>query len=106
MKGPCGWLGSGEAFKACALTSLCCSQAEALNSAGSSSLYGVRLPEDMPPGMVYLEVEQGAFVGGPCAVLVMPSQRFMAAAEVLQLMRGIPTAATSLVLGGQLTLQE
>lgn len=62
----------------------------------------MRMPEDMPPGMVYLEVEQGAFVGGPCAVLVMPAQRFMAAAEVLQLMRGIPIAAASLLLGGQI----
>ena len=49
--------------------------------------------------MAYLEVEQGPFVNGSTPVLVMPPQRFMAAAEVLQLMRGTPIAATGLLLG-------
>ena len=78
-------------------------QAEALDSGSSSSsiLYGVRLPEDMPSGMTYLEVEQGPFVSGATSVLVMPPQRVMASAEVLQLLRGTPIAATGLLLGEQ-----
>ncbi len=76
-------------------------QAEALDSGSGSILYGVRLPEDMPPGMAYLEVEQGPFVSGSTPVLVMPPQRVMASAEVLQLMRGTPIAATGLLLGEQ-----
>lgn len=76
-------------------------QAEALDRGSSSILYGVRLPEDMPPGVAYLEVEQGPFVSVSTPVLVMPPQRFMAAAEVLQLLRGSPIAAAGLALGEQ-----
>ena len=65
----------------------------------SSALYGVRLPEDLPPGVAYLEVEQGSFVGRACPVLVMPLERYMAAAEVVQLLRGGALAACTTMLG-------
>ena len=77
----------------------CFAQAEALENGSASSLCGVRLPEDMPPGVAYLEVEHGPHVGQACAVVVMPPGRFMAAAEVLQLLRGDAIAACSRVLG-------
>ena len=65
----------------------------------SSALYGVRLPEDLPPGVAYLEVEQGSFLGRACPVLVMPLERYMAAAEVVQLLRGGALAACTTMLG-------
>ena len=82
----------------------CCVQAELLESGDSSSLYAARLPEDMPPGIAYLELEQGPFVGKACPVVVMPHEHFMAAAEVLQLLRGDALAACSLIPGGALGL--
>ena len=85
-------------------SAMCMMQAEALDSSGSRSLYGVRLPEDMPLGVAYLEVEQGCFVGRACAVVVMPPQGLMAAAEVLQLLRGAAVAACARVLGRHLHL--
>ena len=81
---------------------VCMMQAEALDSSGGRSLYGVRLPEDMPLGVAHLEVEQGCFVGRACAVVVMPPQRVMAAAEVLQLLRGNAVAACAQVSGRHL----
>lgn len=59
----------------------------------------MRLPEDMPPGMAYLEIEQGPFVGKACPVLILPPERYMATSEVLQLLRGDALAACSQVLG-------
>ena len=79
-------------------------EAEPLESGDSSSLYAVRLPEDTPPGIAYLEVEQGPFVGRACPVVVMPHERFMAAAEVLQLLRGDALAACSRIPGSALGL--
>ena len=86
------------------LSTVCCVQAEPLDSGDSSSLYGVRLPLDMPPGIAYLEMEQGPFVGRSCPVVVMPHERFMATAEVLQLLRGDALAACSQLLGVDLPL--
>ena len=95
----------GERFQ-WPLSSVCCVQAEPLDSGDSSSLYGVRLPLDMPPGIAYLEVEQGPFVGRSCPVVVMPHERFMATAEVLQLLRGDALAACSQLLGVDLPLGQ
>lgn len=44
----------------------------------------VQLPGDMRPGLAYLEVHQGAFVGAACPVLILPREQRAASAELLQ----------------------
>lgn len=53
-------------------------------AAGAAKTFLVRLPANMPPGVAYLELAQGPFVGGACPVLVMPLELAAAASELLQ----------------------
>ncbi len=67
-------------------------------AAGAGRKFFVRLPPDIPPGVVYLELQHGPFVGGACPALVMPPERAAAAVELLQALR----ARDALLKGGWL----
>lgn len=56
-------------------------------AAGAGRKFLVRLPPDIPPGVIYLELQHGPFVGGACPALVMPPERAAVAAELLQALR-------------------
>lgn len=55
--------------------------------AGAGRKFLVRLPADIPTGVVYLELQHGSFVGGASPALVMPRERAAAAVELLQSLR-------------------